>query len=166
MPMFDDPQKELRRLQQQLLAEEEEYDEYEEDYLTEDEWLEQELAEAKALSGYQEPREKPIRNYANGYGTQAPQPRQSRSGYAAQPHQGYPPQQRGQYDPYQRSYLSGRSGYDLQDREAYRPTVRNYSEEAIEEEEEEKGVGGLVFLAILLTLGIVGVSAYWVLVLL
>ena len=163
MPMFDDPKKELRRLEQQLLAEEE-YDEYEEDYLTEDEWLEQELAEAKALSGYQEPREAPVRNYANGYGAQVRQPQPRQAGYGSQQR----PQQRpqGQYDPYQRSYLSGRSGYDLQDREAYRPTVRNYSEEAVEEEEEEKGVGGLVFLAILLTLGILGVAAYWVLVLL
>lgn len=156
MPMFDDPKKELRRLEQQLLAEEEEYDEYEEDYLTEDEWLEQEIAEAKALSGYQEPREQPVRNYANGYGAQVRQP---------QPGYGGQPRQRSQYDSQQRTYLSGRSGYDLQDREAYRPNVRNYSEEAIDEE-EEKGVGGLIALAIALTLGIVGVAAYWVLVLL
>lgn len=156
MPMFDDPQKELRRLQQQLLAEEEEYNEYDEnggEYLTEEEWLEQELAEAKALSGYQEPQQAPVRNYANGYGAQ---PRRSQGGYGAQPGQ----QQRSPYD--QRSY---RGGYPTQEREAYRPGVRNYSEEALEEE-AEKGVGGLVLLAILLTLGIVGVAAYWVLVLL
>ena len=162
MPMFDDPQKELQRLQQQLLAEEEEYDEFEEEYLTEDEWLEQEIAEAKALSGYQEPLEAPVRNYANGYGTQNRQARQGQSGYGTQPS----PQQRSPYGPGQRSYMSARSGYDLQEREAYRPGVRNYSEEVIEEEEDEKGVGGLVLLAILLTLGIVGVAAYWVLVLL
>ena len=161
MPMFDDPQKELQRLQQQLLAEEEEYTEYKEDYLTEEEWLDQEIAEAKALSGYQEPREAPVRNYANGYGAQVRQPRQpySQAGYGA------PSRPQNPYAANQRSYARGRGGYDLQEREAYRPGVRNYSEEAIEEE-EEKGVGGLVALAIALTLGIVGVAAYWVLVLL
>ncbi len=141
MPMFDDPKKELQRLQQQLLAEEENN---EEEYLTEEEWLEREIAEAKALSGYQEPKEPKVRNYANGYGTRPQQP---------------------QYDPNRRSHLSGRSGYPQQERAAYRPNVQSYSEETIPEE-EEKGIGGLVFLAILLTLGIVAVAGYWVLVLL
>ena len=138
MPMFDDPKKELQRLQQELLAEEE----YEEEFLTEDEWFEREIAEAKALSGYQEPE---VRNYANGYGA------------GRQP----------AYDPSRRSHLSGRSGYPQQERAAYRPTVKNYSEETLpEEEEREKGLGGLIALAVTLTLGIVAVAAYWVLVLL
>ena len=135
MPMFDDPKRELQRLQQQLLAEEEDL---EEEYLTEEEWFEREMAEAKALSGYQEPKEPEVRNYANGYGTR---PKQS----AARPNQ----------------YRE----YPQQQRAAYRPNVRNFSEEPVREE-EEKGIGGLVFLAILLTLGIVGVAGYWVLVLL
>ena len=139
MPMFDDPKKELQRLQQQLL-EEEDYEEY----LTEEEWLEREIAEAKALSGYQEPQEAPVRNYANGYGAAPAQPA---------------------YDPNRRSHLSGRSGYNQQQRAAYRPNVRDYSEESIPEE-TEKGIGGLVFLAVMLTLGIVAVAGYWVLVLL
>ena len=140
MPMFDDPKKELQRLQQELLAEEEEY---EEEILTEDEWFEREIAEAKVLSGYQEPE---VRNYANGYGAAPAQPA---------------------YDPDRRTHLSGRSGYNQQERAAYRPNVRNYSEETLPEEEEtEKGVGGLIALAVTLTLGIVAVAAYWVLVLL
>jgi hypothetical protein len=67
--MFDDPKKELQRLQQELLAEEENT---EPDFPVEDDWLDRELAEAKALSGYQEPAQPPVRNYANGYGTGQP----------------------------------------------------------------------------------------------
>ena len=122
MPMFDDPKKELQRLQQQLLAEEEKY---EEEYLTEEEWFEREIAEAKVLSGYQEPE---VRNYANGYGAQSQANRQNRP--------------------------------------AYQPHVPNAYEQPIREEPEEKGVGGLIGLAVALTMGIVAVAAYWVLVLL
>jgi len=75
MPMFDDPKKELNRLQRQLLAEEEpeqEPDFYEE-YMDEDAWLDEEIAEAKALLGYDELEEEPpVRNYANGYGKKTP----------------------------------------------------------------------------------------------
>ncbi len=60
--MFDDPQKELRRLERQLLAEEEPEDDWEDD-----------LDEAHRLLGDAEPEEDlpeefPLRNYANGYG--------------------------------------------------------------------------------------------------
>ena len=74
MPMFDDPKKELNRLQRQLLAEEEpeqEADFYEE-YLDEEDWLDQEIAEAKAMVGYEEEEEPPVRNFANGYGRNVP----------------------------------------------------------------------------------------------
>ena len=77
MPMFDDPRKELRRLEEELLAAEyeqeeqiEQYDEFEDfgEY-DEDEAI---LAEARALIGEEEP---PIyRNHANGYGTRMPNP--------------------------------------------------------------------------------------------
>ena len=72
MPMFDDPRKALNRLQQELLEEEEEY---EEEYLSEDEWLDEEIAEAKAMLGMDEADDEddPViyRNFANGYGRPA-----------------------------------------------------------------------------------------------
>ena len=77
MPMFDDPRKELRRLEEELLAAEyeeeepiEEYDEFEDfGAYDEDEVI---LAEARALIGDEEP---PIyRNHANGYGARQPNP--------------------------------------------------------------------------------------------
>ena len=137
MPMFDDPRQALNRLQQELLAEEEEIEEF----LDEDDWLEQQIEEAKALSGYQEPRQPQVRNFANGYGTR-PDPRP--------------------VQPQQRSYLSGYSGYQ-QERPGYRGEMKDYDEEV---EEVNNSVRGLVALAILLTLGIVTVAAYWVVVLL
>ena len=142
MPMFDDPKKELQRLQQELLAEEE----YEEDYLDEEDWLDQEIAEAKALSGYEEPPQPQVRNYANGYGAQAA------------------PQYQRPAQPQQRTYMSGYSAY-REERPDYRAHDRAFRDQVIEEEEEEK-LGGLVALACLLTAGIVAVAMYWVLVLL
>ena len=137
MPVFDDPRKNLHRLQQELLAEEEEYEEE----ISGEDWLEQELAEAKALSGYEEPPEPAVRNFANGYGA-APQ---------ARPYAGGQP----------RSYLSGYSTYQQE-----RPVYREQPQYEDEEIPEEKGIRGLVALAVLLTMGIVAVAAYWVLVLL
>ena len=142
MPMFDDPRKELQRLQQELLAEEEEM---EPEFLDEDDWLERELAEAKALSGYQEPVQPPVRNYANGYGAaQRPAPRQAPA------------------QPQQRTYMSGYSAYQ-ETRPEYRGNTNQYDEEIVE---EEKSIRGLVALACLLTAGILGVALYWVFVLL
>ena len=73
MPMFDDPKKELNRLQRELLEEEEAY---EEEYRSEEDWLDDEIAEAKAMLGMDEEEEEPeiYRNYANGYGRQQPRP--------------------------------------------------------------------------------------------
>ena len=69
MPIFDDPKKSLERMQRQLLQEEEEY---EEEYLTDEEWFDEELAEAKALleEDVEEDGEDETiyRNFANGYG--------------------------------------------------------------------------------------------------
>ena len=137
MPVFDDPRKNLHRLQQELLAEEETYEEE----LSEEDWLDQELAEAKALSGYEEQPQVPVRNFANGYGA-APQPRNYGEG---QP----------------RTYMSGYSTY-----QQARPAYREQPQYEDEEIPEEKGIRSLVALAVLLTLGIVAVAAYWVLVLL
>lgn len=73
MPIFDDPKKSLERMQRQLLESEEEYDEYEEyeeEFLTEEEWLDDEIAEAKVMLGmYGEDEDEDfIRSYAGGYG--------------------------------------------------------------------------------------------------
>lgn len=66
--MFDDPKKELKRLEKQLLEEED------------GSWLDNELSEVKAMLGdsgqqdldatriYRDPGAVPVRNYANGYG--------------------------------------------------------------------------------------------------
>ena len=64
MPMFDDPRKALNRLQQELLEEEEAY---EEEYLSEDDWLDEEIEEAKAMLGMDEEESETYRNY--GYST-------------------------------------------------------------------------------------------------
>ena len=58
--MFDDPNRELRRMQEELLAMERQ----EQNPAVDDDWLQ----EAKALLGPEE-EEFPIRNHANGYGT-------------------------------------------------------------------------------------------------
>ena len=143
MPMFDDPKKELRRLQQELLAEEEN----ETEYPGEEDWLEQEIAEAKALSGYEEPEQ--VRNFANGYGARQEMPQFQRPA-----------------QPQQRTYMSGYSTY-REARPDYRAHDRGFRDQVIQEDfEEEKGLGGLVALACLLTAGIVAVAVYWVLVLL
>ncbi len=74
MPMFDDPKKELNRLQRELLEEEETF---EEEYRSEEDWLDDQIAEAKAMLGMDEEEEEEpeiYRNYANGYGRQQPRP--------------------------------------------------------------------------------------------
>ena len=128
MPMFDDPQKELEQLQEKLLEQEE--------------WFQRELDSAKRMIGdLPEERpartknaaaakaakkpsagEAPVRNHANGYGTQP-------SRKIVQPLQ-------------QEDY----------DREELEP--------------RKKSVKGLVILASLETLGILGLIGYWLLVLL
>ena len=125
MPMFDDPRKELRRLEEELLAAEyeeeeqiEQYDEFEDfgEY-DEDEAI---LAEARALIGEEEP---PIyRNHANGYGTRRPNPAVdfNRTVYADE-----------EFD--------------------------EDSAVLVEKKKKEKGIGGLVFLAILELIGILGI---------
>ena len=68
--MFDNPKKELHRLQEQLLAEEEDYEEEYEEY--EDEDFAEDFAEEEELLTEEEEDgvELFYRNHANGYGTQ------------------------------------------------------------------------------------------------
>ena len=100
--MFDDPNKELKQLEEKLLAEE----------TDQADWFEKELQEAKALIGETSRKPAPaqnpqIRNYANNYGKN-----------------------------------TGNSKKN-------------------EKKVKQKGIKGLVVLAILETLGIVGLVAYW-----
>ena len=123
--MFDDTKKELQRLSRQLLEEETVPEAEEAEELSYDEWLDREIAQAKAmLDDVPEKEPEVVRNYANEYGKNIPQPR------------------------------------------AAIVETEYYSDELKEEAPvKEKGVGGLVALAWLLTAGIVAVAAYWVLVL-
>lgn len=118
--MFDDPKKELKKLEQQLLAEEE------------NEWLDDQLAQAHALLGDDiEPEDMdatriyrddfgkmPVRNYANGYAA----PRQT-------------------------------CDYDEQ--------YVDEPDTAQEEAPREKGIAGLIVLALLEMLAIAVVIVYW-----
>ena len=79
--MFDDPKKELRRLQEQLLAEEEdayeefedEYEEYEEEYEDVDNYEDDpDLEDIDELLEEDDEEELPYRNYANRYGRGRP----------------------------------------------------------------------------------------------
>lgn len=122
MSVFDDPNKELEALQAQLQEQED--------------WFQRELDSAKRMIGdMPEPRKPqasatpaasvagdtvPVRNYANGYGTQAPQKR-----------------------------LKQEENFD---RDEFTP--------------KKKGLGGLLILAALETLGILGIAGYWLVYLL
>ena len=137
MAIFDDPKKELKKLEQQLLQDEE--------------WFDKELEAAKKLSGYAPARQKTSRpaqsggRTAQGARTQRPldQTQVYRTGGA--------PQVRNAANNYGQS--AGR---------AQKP-VRKPEPEM---EPEEKGVKGLVVCAVVETLGIVGLVAYWVLMIL
>ena len=107
MAMFDDPKKELDKLQQQLLQDEK--------------WFEQELDSAHRMLGDQVPDRNPA-------GAQAGVPNR---------------------------------------RPATQAAVHAHPKpQPVQEVPKTKGIRGLVILAILETLGIVGVVAYWLLVLL
>ena len=109
--MFDDPRRELQRLEKELLAEEE------------DAWLDEQLQEAHALLGDapepEVPRRSamPVRNFANGYGRDVP------------------------------VFEEEEEEYDV-------PQPR------------ERGLGALVLLAALETLGILSIIAYWMIMIL
>ena len=82
--MFDDPRKELRRLEEQLLAEEDPGPDVPEDTL----WLDDELEEARRLLGDETPDDEEeededpepmvYRNFANGYGRRQSAPVRNR----------------------------------------------------------------------------------------
>ena len=107
MSMFDDPKKELEKLQEQLLKDEE--------------WFEKELDSARRMIG------------------EEVAPRQPAGAQAGVPTR----------------------------RPATQAAVRSNPQPApVQEVPKTKGIRGLVILAVLETLGIVGVVAYWLLVIL
>lgn len=118
--MFDDPKKELKRLEAQLLAEEEHQDgsagadDWFED---EEDWLDAELCEARILMG-----ESPVRS--------------------GRPEDVF-------------RFLE-------EDAEEEAPAAPIPAVDRAGRKRKEKGVGGLVFLACLETLGIIAVLLWWV----
>ncbi len=107
MAMFDDPKKELEKLQQQLLQDEA--------------WFEQELDSALRMIGEDVPAKHPTAPQASMPATRAAAQAAARANPRPAP---------------------------------------------VQEVKKEKGIRGLVILAVLETLGIVGVVAYWLLVML
>ena len=155
--MFDDPSRELRRLEEELLAEEEEEEEFEpseeEAYGEYDEFFdEDDLNDAlygsdqgwvdnldELLSGEPE-----VRNHANGYGTrmQATQKKVS-----------------------QASKKKEKKAKKAKKKPVYEEEEYEELDEdaaVFDEEYEEKGIGGLVFLAILEIIGILAVVRWWI----
>lgn len=149
--MFDDPKKELERLQDELLAEEDA------DWLEDD--TDEELAQIKAMLNKDKPdragedyeryfqndyreeyaQEPFYRNYSNGYGTQV---RNYANGYG----RGMP--QFAQEGPEEDMalYMDEDDRGDEQD-----------------EQPREKGIRGLIILACLETLGILAIVVWWIL---
>ena len=135
--MFDDPKKELRRLQEELLAaEEEEVYEEEPDYDWEPD-LDDELADIKALlnNGANTRQEPAYRNYANNYGETS-----------------------GQFANGYRNFSQ-----ELLDEEDDDPSALYMDDyRTSRKKPKEKGIRGLVILACLETLGILAILGWWV----
>ena len=131
MAMFDDPKKELKKLEQQLLKDEE--------------WLDRELAAARALMG-DEPVKKSAKTAPARKNMEQTQVYRtagaSRPGGEAAPVRNYA----NNYGRTPKVVVRNPEDYDLDEYEAKHP---------------KKGVKGLVILAVLETLGIVAVVAYW-----
>ena len=130
--MLDDPKKELQRIQEELLAaEEEEWDDLSDIQDLLDDYEEEDSIDALLAEFAEE--ETPVRNFANSYGK-----RQSRPVF---------------------DYQETDDELD-DDAVLYREDARKKGKK------KEKGVGGLVFLAILETIGILAIAAWWAMMLL
>jgi len=153
--MFDDPSRELRRLEEELLAEEEEeeFEQSEEDEYGEyDEFFdEDDLNNAlygsdqgwvdnldELLSGEPE-----VRNHANGYGTRmkAPQKKVSQAS-----------KKKKKAKKVKKAPVYEEAEYEELDEDAA----------VFDEDYKDKGIGGLVFLAILEIIGILAVVLWWI----
>ncbi|MBQ8834777.1 MAG: hypothetical protein IJ001_07630 [Oscillospiraceae bacterium] len=151
--MFDDPRRELNRLQRELLAEEE-FDEAYED---------EELADILAmLEERDEPEEtEPLyRNYANGYGGKI---RNYANDYGrAVTRQLAEEEPEPDYEEYWED--DDRMVYADEDDEDDRAVYRDYGRKPAKKakkEPREKGVRGLVILACLEMLAILGILGWW-----
>lgn len=132
--MFDDPKKELQRLQDELLAaEDEEWDDLSDIQDLLDDYEEEDSVEAimEEFGAQEQPR---YQNYANGYGRATAAP----------------------------AYYEEEEPELEDDAVVYREDARKKKKK----DKKEKGVGGLVFLAILETLGILAIAAWWAVMLL
>lgn len=133
--MFDDPKKELERLEEQLLAAEEPDDEFERLYeeIFEEFGEKEQTTDEEYLKGLltEEP---PVRNHANGYGTKTQSAPQIRS---------VPPQGTRSAAP------------------ANRSTYSDPASRSVPAPKKEKSTRGLKIAICLECLGIVAVVAWW-----
>ncbi|HIR30618.1 MAG TPA: hypothetical protein IAB83_01215 [Candidatus Faecousia faecavium] len=152
--MFDDPSRELRRLEEELLAEEEEEEEFEQseedEYGEYDEFFDEEDLN-NALYGSDQgwvdnldellSEEPEVRNHANGYGTRMEAPRKKAS----------------QASKKKEKKAKKRSVYEEEEYEQLDEDAAVFDDDY-----KEKGIGGLVFLAILEIIGILAVVRWWI----
>lgn len=157
--MFDDPRRELRRLEEELLAEEEEEEEFapseEEEYGEYDEFFDEDDLN-NALYGSDQgwvdnldellSEEPEVRNHANGYGTrmQAPQKKISQK----------------QTSQKKEKKAKKAKKTPVYEEEEYEELDENAA--VFDDQPKEKGIGGLVFLAILEMIGILAVVRWWI----
>lgn len=155
--MFDDPSRELRRLEEELLAEEEEEEEFEQseedEYGEYDEFFDEDDLN-DALYGSDQgwvdnldellSEEPEVRNHANGYGTrkQAPQKKVSQASKKKEK----------KAKKAKKAPVYEEEEYEQLDEDAA----------VFDEDYKEKGIGGLVFLAILEIIGILAVVLWWI----
>ncbi len=136
--MFDDPKKELQRLQDELLAaEEEEWDDLSDIQDLLDDYEEEDSVESLLQEFGADAEEEPrYQNYANGYGRRPARP------------------------VYEEEAVP-----ELDDDAVlYREDAR--TKKKAKKEKKEKGIGCLVFLAVLETMGILAIAAWWAVMLL
>lgn len=157
--MFDDPRRELRRLEEELLAEEEEEEEFapseDEEYGEYDEFFDEDDLN-NALYGSDQgwvdnldellSEEPEVRNHANGYGTrmQAPQKKISQK----------------QTSQKKEKKAKKAKKTPVYEEEEYEELDENAA--VFDDQPKEKGIGGLVFLAILEMIGILAVVRWWI----
>lgn len=137
--MFDDPKKNLRWMEDELLAEEEAPEEpggeLEDILQLLDDWDREDSDDLRKVVDV------PIRNHANGYG-ETDQPRNYANGYGARP--------------------AAPGNYAVHfDNALYADDAVDDSAAVFEEPEKRKGVGGLWIVFLLELIGILGVILWW-----
>lgn len=157
--MFDDPRRELRRLEEELLAEEEEEEEFapseEEEYGDYDEFFDEDDLN-NALYGSDQgwvdnldellSEEPEVRNHANGYGTRMQVPQKKIS------------QKQASQKKEKKAKKAKKT--PVYEEEEYEELDENAA--VFDDQPKEKGIGGLVFLAILEMIGILAVVRWWI----